>query len=68
MKPSEFPPCSFIEFGKILIEGGLPDHVLNILPCYGHSVGKQICDITGTETGRSSPLFCVGIRPRMGLQ
>jgi acyl-CoA reductase-like NAD-dependent aldehyde dehydrogenase len=62
LKPSELAPLSVLEFGRICQEAGLPDGVLNILPGFGPTAGRAICehpdvaklDLTGsTATGQA---------------
>eukprot|EP01084_Bolivina_argentea_P239486 402533_1 len=60
-KPSEFAPCSVLEFAQILTQAGVPDGVFNVITGIGHDSGQVLCksnlikkiDITGgTETGK----------------
>jgi acyl-CoA reductase-like NAD-dependent aldehyde dehydrogenase len=62
LKPSELAPASVIELGEMIIESGIPEDVLSILPGVGASTGKALVsnpliskvDLTGgTETGRA---------------
>jgi acyl-CoA reductase-like NAD-dependent aldehyde dehydrogenase len=62
LKPSELAPLSVLEFGRICMEAGLPEGVLNILPGFGSTAGQAICehaevdkiDLTGsTRTGQT---------------
>jgi len=42
LKPSEKSPLTAIRIAALATEAGLPDGVLNVLPGYGHSVGKAL--------------------------
>ncbi|MDF3934676.1 aldehyde dehydrogenase [Pseudomonas citronellolis] len=42
LKPSERSPLTAIRIAQLAIEAGLPKGVLNILPGYGHTVGKAL--------------------------
>ena len=42
LKPSEKSPLSAIRLAAIAKEAGLPDGVFNVLPGYGHIVGKAL--------------------------
>ncbi|KAH9943279.1 aldehyde dehydrogenase [Epithele typhae] len=62
VKPSELAPASVLEFAEMAAEAGVPPGVLQVLPGYGHKVGKMLVsdpivkkvDITaGTSTGRT---------------
>ena len=62
LKPSELAPLSVLEFGRICQEAGLPDGVLNVVPGFGPTAGRAICehpavakiDLTGsTATGQA---------------
>lgn len=70
-KPSELTPLTAHLLGKICVEIGLPDGVLNIVNGYGPEIGQKIVEhpeikaisfTGGTETGRqvaatAAPLF-----------
>ncbi len=70
-KPSEITPLTAYILGKICVDIGLPDGVLNILNGYGPEIGQKIVEhpkikaisfTGGTETGRqvaatAAPLF-----------
>lgn len=42
VKPSEKSPLSAIRLAQLALEAGIPAGVLNILPGYGHTVGKAL--------------------------
>lgn len=42
LKPSEKSPLSAIRLAAIAKEAGIPDGVFNVLPGYGHTVGKAL--------------------------
>ncbi|MBD1585432.1 aldehyde dehydrogenase [Pseudomonas typographi] len=42
LKPSEKSPLTAIRVAQLGVEAGLPKGVLNVLPGYGHSVGKAL--------------------------
>ncbi|HDZ55612.1 MAG TPA: aldehyde dehydrogenase [Pseudomonas xinjiangensis] len=42
LKPSEKSPLSAIRLAQLAIDAGLPAGVLNVLPGYGHTVGKAL--------------------------
>src|SRR3546814_6010084 len=42
LKPSEKSPLSAIRVAQLAIEAGIPPGVLNVLPGYGHTVGKAL--------------------------
>ncbi|MGF6592497.1 aldehyde dehydrogenase [Pseudomonas sp. 2835] len=42
LKPSEKSPLTAIRIAQLAIEAGLPAGVLNVLPGYGHTVGKAL--------------------------
>lgn len=42
LKPSEKSPLTAIRLAGLALEAGLPAGVLNVLPGYGHSVGKAL--------------------------
>ncbi|NMH65698.1 aldehyde dehydrogenase [Shewanella salipaludis] len=42
LKPSEKSPLSAIRLAQLAIEAGIPAGVLNVLPGFGHSVGKAL--------------------------
>ena len=42
LKPSEKSPLSAIRMAQLAIEAGIPPGVLNVLPGYGHTVGKAL--------------------------
>ncbi|WP_374439202.1 aldehyde dehydrogenase [Pseudomonas panipatensis] len=42
LKPSERSPLTAIRIAQLAIEAGLPAGVLNVLPGYGHTVGKAL--------------------------
>jgi acyl-CoA reductase-like NAD-dependent aldehyde dehydrogenase len=61
VKPSEVAPVAPLELARALVEAGLPDGVINVVPGFGPEAGKALTehdridriDLTGgTETGR----------------
>jgi 4-guanidinobutyraldehyde dehydrogenase/NAD-dependent aldehyde dehydrogenase len=42
LKPSEKSPLTAIRIAQLAIDSGLPPGVLNVLPGYGHTVGKAL--------------------------
>jgi len=42
LKPSEKSPLTAIRIAQLAIEAGIPAGVLNVLPGYGHTVGKAL--------------------------
>lgn len=42
LKPSEKSPLTAIHVAQLAIEAGIPAGVLNVLPGYGHTVGKAL--------------------------
>ena len=42
LKPSEKSPLTAIRLAQLAIEAGIPPGVLNVLPGYGHTVGKAL--------------------------
>lgn len=42
LKPSEKSPLTAIRFGQLALEAGIPAGVFNVLPGYGHTVGKAL--------------------------
>ncbi|MBU1807325.1 MAG: aldehyde dehydrogenase family protein, partial [Gammaproteobacteria bacterium] len=42
LKPSEKSPLTAIRVAQLAIEAGIPPGVLNVLPGYGHTVGKAL--------------------------
>jgi 4-guanidinobutyraldehyde dehydrogenase/NAD-dependent aldehyde dehydrogenase len=42
LKPSEKSPLSALRIAALAIEAGIPKGVLNVLPGYGHTVGKAL--------------------------
>ncbi|GIU22372.1 aldehyde dehydrogenase [Shewanella schlegeliana] len=42
LKPSEKSPLTAIRMAQIAVEAGLPKGVLNVLPGFGHTVGKAL--------------------------
>ncbi|GIU41277.1 aldehyde dehydrogenase [Shewanella colwelliana] len=42
LKPSEKSPLTAIRMAQIALEAGLPKGVLNVLPGFGHTVGKAL--------------------------
>ena len=42
LKPSEKSPLTAIRIARLAIDAGIPPGVLNVLPGYGHTVGKAL--------------------------
>ncbi len=42
LKPSEKSPLTALRIARLAIEAGIPAGVLNVLPGYGHTVGKAL--------------------------
>ncbi|SFP94632.1 4-guanidinobutyraldehyde dehydrogenase / NAD-dependent aldehyde dehydrogenase [Geopseudomonas sagittaria] len=42
LKPSEKSPLTAIRIARLAVEAGIPPGVLNVLPGYGHTVGKAL--------------------------
>ncbi len=42
LKPSEKSPLTAVRIAQLAIEAGIPAGVLNVLPGYGHTVGKAL--------------------------
>jgi 4-guanidinobutyraldehyde dehydrogenase/NAD-dependent aldehyde dehydrogenase len=42
LKPSERSPLTAIRIAQLAVEAGIPRGVLNVLPGYGHTVGKAL--------------------------
>ncbi|UFH49497.1 aldehyde dehydrogenase [Pseudomonas sp. KNUC1026] len=42
LKPSEKSPLTALRIAQLAVEAGLPKGVLNVLPGYGHTVGKAL--------------------------
>ncbi|QQE88515.1 aldehyde dehydrogenase [Azotobacter chroococcum] len=42
LKPSEKSPLTAIRLAQLALEAGIPPGVLNVLPGYGHTVGKAL--------------------------
>lgn len=42
LKPSEKSPLTAIRIAQLAVEAGIPAGVLNVLPGYGHTVGKAL--------------------------
>ncbi len=42
LKPSEKAPLTAIRIAALAMEAGMPEGVLNVLPGYGHTVGKAL--------------------------
>ncbi|PAU55073.1 aldehyde dehydrogenase [Pseudomonas indica] len=50
LKPSEKSPLTAIRIAQLAIEAGIPAGVLNVLPGYGHTVGKALALHMDVET------------------
>ena len=77
LKPSELAPLSVLEFGRICHEAGLPDGVVNIVPGFGPTAGRAICehpdvakiDFTGsTVTGQAIARLAAGTMKRVSCE
>jgi acyl-CoA reductase-like NAD-dependent aldehyde dehydrogenase len=77
LKPSELAPLSVLEFGRICQEAGLPEGVLNIVPGFGPTAGRAICehpdvakiDFTGsTATGQAISRLAAGTMKRVACE
>jgi len=77
LKPSELAPLSVLEFGRVCQEAGLPDGVLNIVPGFGLTAGRAICehpdvakvDFTGsTATGQAIARLAAGTMKRVSCE
>jgi acyl-CoA reductase-like NAD-dependent aldehyde dehydrogenase len=77
VKPSELAPLSVLEFGRICQEAGLPEGVLNIVPGFGPTAGRAICehpdvakiDFTGsTATGQAIGRLAAGTMKRVSCE
>jgi len=77
LKPSELAPLSVLEFGRICQEAGLPEGVLNIVPGFGATAGRAICehpdvakiDFTGsTATGQAIGRLAAGTMKRVSCE
>ena len=77
LKPSELAPLSVLEFGRICLEAGLPDGVVNIVPGFGPTAGRAICehpdvakiDFTGsTATGQAIARLAAGTMKRVSCE
>ncbi|TWG98581.1 acyl-CoA reductase-like NAD-dependent aldehyde dehydrogenase [Nocardioides sp. J9] len=49
VKPSELAPCSTLEFGRLALEAGLPDGLVNIVTGPGPAVGAALCAHPGVD-------------------
>lgn len=61
LKPAETTPLTALRLAELALEAGLPEHVFQVLPGYGHTAGRALVDhpdvakivFTGsTRTGR----------------
>ena len=77
LKPSELAPLSVLEFGRICQEAGLPEGVLNIVPGFGPTAGRALCehpdvakiDVTGsTATGQAISRLAAGTMKRVSCE
>jgi acyl-CoA reductase-like NAD-dependent aldehyde dehydrogenase len=77
LKPSELAPISVLTFGHICQEAGLPEGVLNIVPGFGQTAGRAICehpdvakiDFTGsTATGQAIVRLGSGTMKRVSCE
>jgi len=44
LKPAENTPLTALKLGELLVESGMPEGVINIVPGYGHEVGQALVD------------------------
>jgi aldehyde dehydrogenase (NAD+) len=42
LKPAENTPLSALKFGELMVEAGLPEGVVNIVPGFGNEAGEAI--------------------------
>jgi acyl-CoA reductase-like NAD-dependent aldehyde dehydrogenase len=77
LKPSELAPLSVLELGRICLEAGLPEGVVNIVPGFGSTAGRAICehpdvakiDFTGsTATGQAIARLAAGTMKRVSCE
>jgi acyl-CoA reductase-like NAD-dependent aldehyde dehydrogenase len=77
VKPSELAPLSVLEFGRICVEAGVPDGVVNVLPGFGPTAGQPLCehpdvakiDLTGsTATGQAISRIAAGTLKRVSCE
>jgi len=77
LKPSELAPLSVLEFGRICLEAGVPDGVVNIVPGFGATAGRAVCehpdvakiDFTGsTVTGQAIARLAAGTMKRVSCE
>lgn len=50
LKPSEKSPMSAIKLGELARQAGVPDGVFNVLPGYGHTVGRALAEHMDVDT------------------
>jgi acyl-CoA reductase-like NAD-dependent aldehyde dehydrogenase len=77
LKPSELAPLSVLAFGRICLEAGLPEGVLNLVPGFGPTAGRAICehpdvakiDLTGsTATGQAITRLAAATMKRVSCE
>jgi acyl-CoA reductase-like NAD-dependent aldehyde dehydrogenase len=77
VKPSELAPLSVLEFGRLCLEAGLPEGVLNVVPGFGPGAGRALCehpdvakiDLTGsTATGQAVARLAAGTMKRVTFE
>ena len=44
LKPAENTPLSALKLGELLVESGMPEGVINIIPGYGYDAGQALVD------------------------
>jgi phenylacetaldehyde dehydrogenase len=49
LKPAENTPLSALKLGEIMVEAGLPEGAVNILPGFGNEAGQAIVDHTDID-------------------
>ena len=49
LKPAENTTLSALKMGEILLESGMPEGVVNILPGFGYEVGKDLVAHPGVD-------------------
>ncbi len=77
LKPAEQTPLTALRLGELLLEAGVPDGVVNILPGYGETAGAAIAEHPGidkvaftgsTEVGRLILKASAGNLKRVSLE
>ncbi|GAA3547705.1 aldehyde dehydrogenase DhaS [Amycolatopsis ultiminotia] len=77
LKPAEQTPLTALRVGELLLEAGLPDGVVNIVPGYGETAGARLAAHEGvdkiaftgsTEVGKSIVRAASGNLKRVSLE